>query len=378
MSCPQLAEEPDAGASAPPASNRTVPWVPALAAVAMLAVAAAGLWLLIRDEGSDTPAAPTTASSFDAAAALPVERLRFVASSEYPSDVLLYVLRGCESCAAPISLDRVYRDQFGEVRAETVFRLEAASGQYILSVWSLRDASDIVIAVCDEGTCGGARELTSDAMTRFHRSRDGGITWVDVGAVAGRARTVSGSSGELVLVRAEHEGILSYQVLGGDGSEDVSDLIPPGPPAEFTLIQRLDAETAQGLSKIATNVNGAFAYTWYLYSPSPDTDGVVTRLGVADRFGATTKMMEYNGAPLTLGAWLDATTVVGTVPTDAGRRAARCRDAAPERPPCPHRHCRRDCHLAARPVHEHSLYLGDQRSGCGCAGRIRACRGRPC
>ena len=305
----------------PPARGRAIPWSGLLGGFVTLAIAAVAIWIFARDSSSGESSAPQATPDvavFDATGTLPVEPLRFVAATDFPADLLLYVLRGCETCAAPISLDRVYRDQFGEVRSEAMFRIPAASGRYILSVWSGRDASDIVIAACDQGSCGGERRFTSDAATRFDRSRDGGVSWHDIGAVAGRARTVTGSSGKLVLVRSEFEGILTFHVLGGDGSEDASQMIPPGPPAEFALIQRLDAETAQGLSKIAVSVSGAFAYTWYPYSPAPDTDGVATRLGLADRFGNSTKMLEYVGAPLTLGVWLDATTVVGTVPQSPG------------------------------------------------------------
>jgi hypothetical protein len=307
---------PATGAAAAERSARPrLPWVRALAAAAAaLAAAGAVAFYLAQPAGESTSrAGPPAAQSPVPATGPPVERLRAQPASDFPADLLLYVIRWCEGCATPTALDRIYRDQFGRLRSEVLVRPVTATGKYMLSVWAARDASDLVVAVCDRGGCGGRAALSEEAMTRFYRSRDGGASWIDMGAIAGAGEIVAGSTGELLLVRAPRGDSYEYAVLGGDGSEVAADLLPPGPPAEFALISKMTPEAVQGLSRIATNANGVFAYTWYPQAPTPDEFGVSTRLGIADRFGNTGLVLEYVGSPLLLGAWLDARTVTATI-----------------------------------------------------------------
>jgi hypothetical protein len=315
---PELPAEASAG-------RRRIP-VFAAAGLALAALLAAGAvaWFVTRgpDRNGDASPASVRASADEVASpgtsGIPATRLRFAPAGPFPEDLLLYVVRGCEGCRSPLALDRVYRDQYGDVRTEALFRVDPSSGRHILSVWAQRDAAQIVVAVCDAGSCGAAGEPSSDAFTRFYRSRDGGITWADIGAVAGVAETLSVSNRDLVLVRVEQDGVTRFEVVGSDVHVDPAPLIPQGPPAEFTLLAQLDAETIQGMSRITINANGVFAYSWYPYSGSPDADGVSTRLGIADRWGNTSAMFEYVGAPLALGAWLDAHTVTATVTLPPG------------------------------------------------------------
>lgn len=314
LTAPQPAAVPE---PATVEDSRRRPWLAiGLTAVAVIVAAGALAGFLVHDrDGAPLTSAPAVQHTPDHAAPSlpPATPLRFLAAQPFPDDVLLFILRGCEGCAAPIALDRVYRDTGGVLHSDVIFRPATAAGAYLLGAWARRDGSDIVVAVCEQGSCGLRRPPSPDAATRFYRSRDGGATWADVGRVDGVGETVSTSTGNLVLVRVARSDALDYAVLGGDGSEDASFLLPQGPPAEFTLIGKLDAETVQGLSRIAINASGVFAYTWYPQSPAPDTDGVSTRLGIADRWGEPMLALEYVGAPLLLGAWLDGRTVTATV-----------------------------------------------------------------
>jgi hypothetical protein len=310
-----------------PGARRSIPaWrLAGLAAAVVLAVGGFFTWSRWADEeGVAVPAAPSAEATVAArmpvvSGGIPVERLRFVPAGEYPDDLLLYVLRGCEGCAAPIALDRIYRDQFGVLQTEVIFRPDSSTGRHILSVWAQRDASDIIIAVCDTGSCGATGPVVEGTSTRFYRSLDGGANFVDIGAVDGVASTVSASyGGPLVIVKSDSEGLVAYTVLGSDEYVDPSPLLPQAPPAEFALISKLGPDDVQGLARVTTSAGGVFAYTTFPYSPSPDEDGVVTRLGIADRFGYTARLLEYVGAPLTLGAWLDSDTVTGTVAMPPG------------------------------------------------------------
>jgi hypothetical protein len=320
---PESPPAPAEEAAPPDARQRRRPPLVTTAVTLGMGVLAAGLlsaYLLTQSE-SKAPAGEAEAAEVPASSLVsdfPVQRLRFVPAGQFPSDLLLYVLRDCPSCTAPVALDRIYRDPAGNTVSEVIYRADAEAGQYILSVWAQRDASDVIVAVCDSGSCGGRRPLTADAATRFHRSRDGGATWVDVGAVPGVADVVSGGAERVVLARVEQaDGRVTYHAVGAE-DQSAAELISPGPPPDFLLIGQLDQVVVQGLSRIVTSATGVFAYSWYPEASTPDMEGVATRLGIATRFGTTVRMFEYVGAPLELGVWADAYTVTAAVAMSPG------------------------------------------------------------
>jgi DNA-binding CsgD family transcriptional regulator len=182
----------------------------------VLAAIAGGLitWAVTRD-GSEQPVTPpptATASAAPSPSASPtgsptpsatpetiigieVQPLRLGEDVPLPENVALYIETGCWQCDGPAaSLERVYRAPDGSLRWEDIFRLPGATvtqptpgDRYIASIALERGGDDILIAVCDEGYCGDVGEISEDAVTAFHWSGDGGITWTSKVRIPGGA-----------------------------------------------------------------------------------------------------------------------------------------------------------------------------------------------
>ena len=152
-----------------------------------------------RPTAAVTPAAPETTATV-AATKTPqtvdgviVTPLHAGQPADIPAGVVLYVEGGCERCDGPAtSLDRVYRDGAGGLHSDRLFerKLRVENGttyeeNYIRTMRVSSTGNDIVIGVCDRGYCGGVGNATPDARTTFYGTNDGGITWKEMGQLAG-------------------------------------------------------------------------------------------------------------------------------------------------------------------------------------------------
>jgi hypothetical protein len=119
---------------------------------------------------------------------VPVQPLLLRDEIDVPPDLALIVETGCFQCDGPATgLARVYRDRTGAVRTDTLYHLGEGQreGTYITGVAVRPDGSDMVLAVCTRGRCVDLGRPTADAQTTLLRSRDGGMTWQELGRLDG-------------------------------------------------------------------------------------------------------------------------------------------------------------------------------------------------
>lgn len=310
-------------APAPPVAQDDVPGVPpagsripalrlaATVGVILAASLAGYLWLARSAGPAAAPATPPTATSVSVTPLAPpvrYEDLEALPPIELPEGLVLFVLRGCEGCSSPLSLDRVFRDRIGVIHADTLLRPEP--GDRLLGIWASPDASLLVASVCSEGSCEGP-----GAGSRVLRSTDAGATWALAGEVPYAAVPVgiTASGAPIVGITASTGEFVEYLVViqaTGAGS---------GLPASGTslpvavLRATLDPEISRALVTARASPTGALAYTWYPESPFPDTRGIVTVLGLADQTGQPQRSFAHFGSPLIVGGWLNKHTLVATL-----------------------------------------------------------------
>lgn len=145
---------------------------------------------------------------------LPVALLRLGDAAPFPEDLALIIETGCYGCRGLTDgLFRVYRDASGVIRAETLYAvrdhgLPWAAGNPVLPVPEAggilgfavsQDASEMVLALCRRDECPLLAPLAKDATTILIRSRDGGVSWSELGRVEGVAFVV-GLVGAQVLL----------------------------------------------------------------------------------------------------------------------------------------------------------------------------------
>ena len=157
---------------------------------------------------SDPSPEATAAPAAETINGVAVTPLRVGKPADIPAGVVLYIEGGCTRCDGPAtSLDRVYRDAAGTLHSERLFerklRVENNTSyeeNYIRTMRVSSTGNDIVIGVCDRGYCGGVGNATLDARTTFYGSNDGGISWKEIGQLAGDTWIIA-LSGPTAMIR---------------------------------------------------------------------------------------------------------------------------------------------------------------------------------
>ena len=160
---------------------------------------------------SEATAAASPTSTPETLGGVPVTPLRAGKPADIPASAVLYVEGGCTQCDGPAtSLDRVYRDAAGTLHTDRLFerKLRVENGttyeeNYIRTMRVSSTGNDIVIGVCDRGYCGGVGNASPDARTTFYGSNDGGISWKEIGQLAGDTWIIA-VQGAGAMVRHEY------------------------------------------------------------------------------------------------------------------------------------------------------------------------------
>jgi hypothetical protein len=156
-------------------------------------------------------------------------------SIAFPDNTTMIIETGCWSCDGPTeALYRVARHRGEAPRVDLLFEPDQSinEGAYITSFALKPDASEIVVAVCTSGYCGGLGYATPDAVATFYRSSDLGSSWHVIGA----------SSDAMFAVAVTPRGIVltfDYSTFWYNDGE----LLPkPGPDAELVFGSRRSGE----------------------------------------------------------------------------------------------------------------------------------------
>ncbi|MGD9933949.1 MAG: hypothetical protein AB7T37_09540 [Dehalococcoidia bacterium] len=302
--------------AAVPSSTGSVNRTPVLryaVTIALVLVAAFAGYRWLGNESNPAPAPAVPLATVSPSLLPPAPKVRYedlepLPPIELPAGLVLFVLRGCEGCPFPTSLDRVFRDRLGVVQADRV--LAPGPGESILGVWVTPDASLLVASLCVSSSCSGP-----GATSRIIQSGDGGATWTVAGPVPHAATPVgiTASSQPIVRVNAPAGQFAQYlvvvQAIGPASAVPTSGNALP----DVVLRTTLDPFVARALVAAKASTTGALAYTWYPESPFPDARGIVTVLGLATESGEPGRSFAYFGAPLIVGAWLGDSSLVATV-----------------------------------------------------------------
>ena len=107
---------------------------------------------------------------------------------DFPDNVALIVETGCWQCDGPATgFVRVYRRPDGSIAQDILFTVDQLNlpddgdnaEPSILDFEIKHDASEIVVAVCVTGFCGGLGPAAPGAAAKLYRSTDGGVTWAE-------------------------------------------------------------------------------------------------------------------------------------------------------------------------------------------------------
>lgn len=136
----------------------------------------------------------------------------------FPQDVAFILETGCWQCDAPTTgFSRVYRDPSGRLKVDTLFTVEdprleprpittskgvEQSQPYITGFATAPDAADMILGLCVQESCGsgGLDAWSQNAVTRFLRSTDGGVTWTKMGELQAGAFVLAYAGPGRVLV----------------------------------------------------------------------------------------------------------------------------------------------------------------------------------
>jgi len=161
-------------------------------------------------EGSPTP---------ETVNGVPLVTMTFDKNESFPMGAVFYVEGGCIQCDGPAtSLDRVYKDQAGNLHADRLFELkETSAGPVISGIATTEDGHGIVIGIAQMGS--GPKDgsgVIPEPTTSFQQSLDGGISWTSIGSLPGWGypMTVGDRGGSLVR-----------RILGGATSHPVTDYV---------------------------------------------------------------------------------------------------------------------------------------------------------
>lgn len=153
--------------------------------VAVLAMALVVCWLVVSSttKALADPSDPPGVFAHDVIVGEPIE---------LPEGMALVIETGCFHCDGFMeALYRASRPVGGALDVAKLFEADrsAFASAYITSFAMRPDASDMVVAVCTKGYCGGLHFAEPSSEATFYRSQDFGMNW-SVLAVAGEAREV--------------------------------------------------------------------------------------------------------------------------------------------------------------------------------------------
>ena len=150
---------------------------------------------------------------------------------ELPPGVSLIIETGCTQCDGPTTgIVRVYRDPSGAIRTDTLASVEklqlpprivqTAKGteEHTPEIAGFAidpDGSELTVAFCTRGICPGGS--STDAETTLFHSKDGGITWTELGKLgAGQSmRRVLLANGAVIVASWLDGEEKNYMLPGG-------------------------------------------------------------------------------------------------------------------------------------------------------------------
>lgn len=128
---------------------------------------------------------------------------------DFPTGIALIVKDpACPVCLDPGSISRLYRSGDGELRRDVLFRPPPDSGQRITGIISNSDGSHLAVSILSAAP-------NAQPVTTVSVSRDGGVTWAEIGTASGTYEAVA-FRGDMVLVAARRsDSTTSYALLPG-------------------------------------------------------------------------------------------------------------------------------------------------------------------
>jgi hypothetical protein len=193
-----------------------------------------------------------------------VRTLTILEPVELPQGLVLFVERGCWSCDGPAdSIERFYTDSAGALRRDLLF--EAPTGS-IFGGPVFGDDGAVYMSTCSRGYCGYLGAPSGDAQSTVFRSLDGGITWEDLGNIAGPAAVAFVAGRELILDRSTFDADGSSEwhrryVRFPSGDELVA---PPGYEGRFVTAMWLNQQILWFDLESAVVVDGTGAVVYDL------------------------------------------------------------------------------------------------------------------
>lgn len=119
------------------------------------------------------------------------------------SDTVVYYHVLCYACGpGGTNLYRAYRDPITrELRIDDLLSLDGRyDGKFRHALAADYQAGHMVVGVCTRGYCGGEGAASDDAEAIALRSRDGGVTWTEIGPLPPNTSFTGISEGEAVAV----------------------------------------------------------------------------------------------------------------------------------------------------------------------------------
>jgi hypothetical protein len=222
---------------------------------------AGGLQPLLLESETDETAPSPLPTAVDSAPQLAIgEPIAF------PDNTTMIIETGCWSCDGPAeALYRVSRHGGEAPRVELLFEADQRrnEGAYITSLALTPDASEIVVAVCTTGYCGGLANPTPGAAATFYRSTDLGSSWHLIGT----------SSEAMAVVAITLRGIVLTFDYSSFWFNNGEPLTKPAPDAEIVFGSRRSGEVIWWLPATRTLLAPASGQTINVPDASyaPDT-----------------------------------------------------------------------------------------------------------
>ena len=285
--------------------------------VTVLAVAA-GWWVVGAGDSAEGPPQAVSVGSVPIFRGRQPDLLRPGPPMEFPAELSLVLRAGGDSEHGPERLERYYRDSFGNLQRETL--MTAPEGTTIGRVVADSEGWELVAA------------LHAADATAFARSRDGGVTWEEIGTRPGYVEPVGLYNGEAVVWRDTGDGLGLFTLLpSGLG------FMPPYPGsgmpvallAKGKLLWRVPgtgqiAET-DGAPYLSPEIdaNGSY-YSWL--APQPTGAGTMVQwdgpsvftgeaesfVGIVNSGGQVTQ--QWTGVPGPVAGRTDGATLVAVAP----------------------------------------------------------------
>ncbi|MFN0095333.1 MAG: SH3 domain-containing protein [Dehalococcoidia bacterium] len=148
----------------------------------------------------DETATPTQVAA--TATPRPPNAWYFAPATPLPADVALWIERGCWQCdAPPEQVDLAVGRGSGRSAIRPLLPKLNELNRYYANVRFAPGGSEGYAMVCSRGYCGGVGQISPDAQNTLRRTRDGGITWEDVGTFDGMVGIAAVTPDGPIIVR---------------------------------------------------------------------------------------------------------------------------------------------------------------------------------